>query len=309
MSIDQVPHSELSGFGTGGMLLLWYSTKVISNVCKAVVWDAAIGLVRWFEYLTTTKGGLFTFDTAQYHTETPSSSHPEQSEYHWIQPTDITPERDFVFSFSLGPKSCWMDLGAGQGFLGIALSLLGCEHVVCTDLEMLRFLVESNIKKNESILSSSHPITFETFDWSVTELPPPLLEIQKSAQPFNLIVVCECLYANVPYQFLLNALLLLTEPPPSVPGFEPPLVLIVYEHRNTLTFHGFMTAAQPYFLIARIPMDLQHPFYQTDDIFYFALKRKPESIGKPFPSLKSVLEDIQSVSSSSAPGESSKADS
>ena len=30
-------------------------------------------------------------------------------------------------------------------------------------------------------------------------------------------------------------------------------------------------------LIASIPTDLQHPFYSTDDIFYFALKRKPES--------------------------------
>ncbi|KAH7820622.1 putative Lysine methyltransferase [Monocercomonoides exilis] len=347
--IKQVPLCEMAGLGTG-----------------ATVWDAAIALARWFELIANTETKSFSFSPPIKQSDALMKEIDKQAT---ITPTTVPMTSSFKFSFSFNNQSRWIEIGSGHSFIGIVAKILGCGKVVCTDLDFLQFLMKDNIASNQhlwtnkedeltvspsNIKSESDDVSCTVFDWNADVIPENIVSHSLTKSPYQLVIVCECLYANVPHHLLLNALLLLTEPPnfkrvhidntdeckhsnedniteketgasastgtlnckdegltssstsssatpsdSSTPlqltssssltttdssshhiinyppsSFNPPFILIVYEHRNSIVFSDFMKSALPYFDVLMLPYEVQHPFYQTNDIFYYAMRRK-----------------------------------
>ncbi|KAA6403969.1 MAG: hypothetical protein EZS28_000515 [Streblomastix strix] len=265
LTISQIPNCEMRGLGTGAM-----------------VWDAAICLCKWLELIKKDYNGLFQYVTSQTIVQS-----PVKSESLNITPDDFPlPLETFEFKFQLAHDQKWIELGAGQGFVGICCASLGVGEVVCTDLPILKELIEFNVTQNCSDLKTCDEsnqeqsrVSFFEFDWSSVNLP------QELNSHFDLVIVCECLYANVPHHLLLNALLLITRgfgikdgdlPFTHTKDENPPFILLVYEHRNQVVFFEFMKSAMTFFDICKLPPEILHKFYQTNDIFFFAMKLKKQ---------------------------------
>ncbi|KAK2951338.1 hypothetical protein BLNAU_13717 [Blattamonas nauphoetae] len=267
ISVQQIPGGETKGWGTATM-----------------VWDASISLVRWLEMIVQDKDGHFSYSPSE--TQNAVTSRGPLPEI--LRPDDFQVADSFSFSFSIDETSRFIELGAGQGFLGICSAVLGCGHFLSTDLPLVDQFVKDNISRNSHLISDSSvthssstmPVSFLPFDWASTTLPDGIVP------GYNLILVCECIYHNVPHHLVLNALLLLTRgygrddstrDPASVARASPDCpILIVYEHRNTFVFSDFMHAAMEFFDIFQLPPEQQHPFYYTFDIYYFCARLKQE---------------------------------
>eukprot|EP01100_Stratorugosa_tubuloviscum_P002810 TRINITY_DN1664_c0_g1_i1.p1 TRINITY_DN1664_c0_g1~~TRINITY_DN1664_c0_g1_i1.p1 ORF type:complete len:309 (-),score=154.46 TRINITY_DN1664_c0_g1_i1:199-1080(-) len=156
-----------------------------------------------------------------------------------------------------------LEVGSGTGLLGIVCGLIfENSKFILTDQLPLLELIEQNVDVNTQIIPKlKNRISVQELNWgeNANHLQP--------RPPFRWIIVCECVYVNLPAKPLVDSLILLSD--------ENTRILMAYEHRcDYWRRYWFDELASPHFEFERIPQEKYHPDYQADDIELYIIKKK-----------------------------------
>lgn len=148
-----------------------------------------------------------------------------------------------------------LELGAGTGIVGIALASLGAD-VIVTDLQAMVPLIQSNIVKN-GVESTAKAAELRWGDeGQLAALHPP----------FDLIVCCDVLA-----KCYSESLVSLIETLLHACG-ESSRVIIAHELRDKEEANSFKRIGEK-FEYRKVPDELLDPFWRSDDIGIFELRR------------------------------------
>jgi len=183
---------------------------------------------------------------------------------------------DFPVGFFKNKKV--IELGAGTGLVGLALSRLG-SNVTLTDQKQMLPLLQHNAKLN----NLDTKVNVEEFNWG--EQPAQL------TPPYDIVLLSDLIagcYASS-YQALVDALWWLTESgdtsittssltPTSTPNFSSatstsPIIIMSYEKRDKKELDFFSLLLER-FSFTKVPNSKLDPLYQSEDIGIFIIKRK-----------------------------------
>ncbi|KAJ4459965.1 putative Lysine methyltransferase [Paratrimastix pyriformis] len=210
----------------------------------AALWDAALLIARFFE------------------------CHPGGYEGEFVVDSDTS--RAIKFAVPMVSSARWVELGAGTSLAGFAAAHCGVGRVVCTDLPVLLPLIRENIALNQSLLGGR--VVEAAYDWA---MEPPSEVAQHG--PFDVVLVCECVYHAVPELLLVKAILALTRPA----GGKQPVVLMAYEHRSEHIRRRFFDLFTRHFYIHCIPHEDHHPDFEVDDINLYVMVPRPDQPALP----------------------------
>lgn len=112
-------------------------------------------------------------------------------------------------SVSLLENKRFLELGAGCGVAGLTAAVAGARHVTLTDLPEVLPLLESNVQRNLKVLQeTTATVSCQACDWF-----QPLPRELKQQQPFDVILVADCVWTQDLVAPLLTILKQLTEDP------------------------------------------------------------------------------------------------
>lgn len=120
------------------------------------------------------------------------------------------------------PKSI-LELGAGSGYVGLALAKQFPEtEVLLTDLEEAKSICEKNISENG--FEKSKRVSFQVFDWDEEDVDKIPNKSVLTSKPWDLVLVTDCTYNPSSYSALLKTIKKVM-----IPGAH---LLIAHKYRN-----------------------------------------------------------------------------
>jgi len=203
----------------------------------AGTWDAAILISFFFEHIRTVHNG---------HLFLPSTS-----------------SEDIPIDIALLTDQKWVEIGAGTGVTGMVAAALGVGKVIVSDLPFLVPLLQENIGRN----ALGGKVDVVEYDWAN---PAPA-----ECRGANLVVICDCIYTNIPWELLYRSMLDLSDPALcAASGKPPPPFLIAYEQRNLALTKKFWEMKTEHFEARRIGVEHYHPDYVSGDIELWVFRRR-----------------------------------
>jgi predicted nicotinamide N-methyase len=172
----------------------------------------------------------------------------------------------------LSEKENWSDknvleVGSGTGIVGITTALtMKPKKLLVTDIEQQLELMTTNVNNVREQINDKTEldcISIQEFDWSKDEVkldPQP---------PYDIIVVSDCVWPKINNDFLINALLKVTD--------EKTLIIQAYEYRGESCRTTYFKKAEQFFTFERIPEEELHQQFLVDDIELYRVRRKPET--------------------------------
>jgi predicted nicotinamide N-methyase len=147
-----------------------------------------------------------------------------------------------------------LELGSGNGYLGIVLGLLGAK-VIMTDLAILLPLIEENVKLNHLEHMLNKQLLVQELLWG-RDIP---------TEKYDYIIASDCIYDNeemwTDFAIALKQL-----------ATRSTKIIISYEYRSEVDKKFFSFIKQD-FEINKVDSDDLDPDWQSDDIAIFYLTR------------------------------------
>eukprot|EP01080_Neovahlkampfia_damariscottae_P003035 gene3035-5045_t len=150
-----------------------------------------------------------------------------------------------------------LELGSGNGYLGLVLCLLEAKNVLMTDRKNLLPLIEENIKINNFENEIGKRVFMKELDWGVTKLD----------EKFDIIVASDCIYDKKEmWMEFAQALIDLAS--------EDTLIIISYENRSDIDAGFFPFIKKKNFCVKKIEQEDLDEFWRCEDINVFHLTKK-----------------------------------
>ena len=160
----------------------------------------------------------------------------------------------------INKKKC-LEISGGCGLISMGMSLLGAEEVVCTELGDI---IEANTKKNISNNKKMN-IILENLDWNSKE---DINRICNSYDNFDVIIACECLYVEAPFDPFLKVLIKIGK------KYKNAKIILAYKKRYVYQ-ENCMNAIKNYFTVEEIPRKEYHSdFIDKEEYIMYTIKMK-----------------------------------
>jgi predicted nicotinamide N-methyase len=155
-----------------------------------------------------------------------------------------------------------LELGSGTGIVGLAAAVLfRPELMQLTDLPAQLPLIEVNLQAARNVADGESRagldrVRIGTLDWAAPSETPGA---------YDVILASDCVWPKVDNSLFVHALRSLATPRTRV--------LLAYEYRGESCRQTFFAPAEKLFTFTRVPDQLLHPDYRTDDIEVYSLTR------------------------------------
>lgn len=161
-------------------------------------------------------------------------------------------------------KKC-LEISGGCGLISMGISLLGASEVICTELDdILQSNTKKNIENNKST-SQFENVKLEPLDWRSKE---DLDRITKNYSDIDIIIACECLYVEAPFEPFLNTLIKL--------GKKFPKSEIIFSYKKRYVYQeNCMKEIEKFFMVEEISREHFHEdFKDKENYVILKIKKK-----------------------------------
>ena len=154
-----------------------------------------------------------------------------------------------------------MEISSGCGLVSMAISILNANIIICTELENIlecntKLNINDNLEKN-----SFNNLKTEILEWGNEK---DIFNIEKKYKVIDLIVCCELLYKEAPFDKLLETLIKFSKFYNRVP------ILFAYKKRYILQ-EEYLNQLKEYFDIIEIDRNEYHKDFK-DKLTYQLIK-------------------------------------
>jgi protein N-lysine methyltransferase METTL21D len=148
-----------------------------------------------------------------------------------------------------------LELGSGNGYLGIVLSILGA-NVIMTDRKNLLPLIEENVKINQMENLIGKSIFIKECEWGITKLN----------EDYDIIIASDCIYDKESmWKEFAQALIDLST--------KDTLIILSYENRSEVDAAFFPFIETQHFSVKKIDSEELDPFWKCEDIGIYHLNK------------------------------------
>ncbi|KAL5998835.1 hypothetical protein ACLOJK_009783 [Asimina triloba] len=176
----------------------------------------------------------------------------------WI-PTSPAPPNPNPYAHLLQfPNKRGIELGAGCGPTGMALSLLGLTDILLTDIAPVMPALKRNLKRNKPLFSKP-PKTAQLY-WNNHK------QLEAMKPPFDFVIAADVVYIEDSAQKLLSAMEALVAP--------TGVVLLGYQLRSPEAHRVFWEMCERIFDVEKVPHEDLHPEYAYEETDVYILRKK-----------------------------------
>ena len=146
----------------------------------------------------------------------------------------------------------------------MGISLLGASEVICTELDdILQTNTKKNIENNKST-SQFDNLKLEPLDWTSKE---DIDRIIKNYSNIDIIIACECLYVEAPFEPFLKTLIKLRK---KFPKSE-----IIFSYKKRYVYQeNCMKEIEKHFMVEEISRENFHQDFRDRDNYVILIIKK-----------------------------------
>lgn len=147
----------------------------------------------------------------------------------------------------------------------MGISLLGASEVICTELDdILQTNTKKNIENNKSTTSQFENLKLEPLDWTSKE---DIERITNNYSNIDIIIACECLYVEAPFEPFLKTLIKL--------GNKFPKSEIIFSYKKRYVYQeNCMKEIEKYFMVEEISRENFHEDFRDGENYVILIIKK-----------------------------------
>ncbi|RWR89612.1 protein-lysine methyltransferase METTL21D [Cinnamomum micranthum f. kanehirae] len=176
----------------------------------------------------------------------------------WLLLSPSASPNPYSSSLLLFPNKRAVELGAGCGPAGMALSLLGLSNITLTDIAPVMPALKRNLKRNRPALQRN--LKTAVLYWNNHK------QLEALGAPFDFVIAADVVYLEDGVPHLVSAMEALVAP--------SGVVLLGYQLRSPEAHQLFWELAERVFSVEKVPHEHLHPDYAYEETDVYILRKK-----------------------------------